>query len=255
MTIQHIANPKEDLFMDNDFMSVKESIKKDVENRIQPLPVSPEYLDVKISVETELYVSYIDSFFDVIASTVPRDLPMTKEDFTNYVTTIVYSRVCWVNRKVGQYVVHPSVKLAVPSFISVVLANVGLASDMKLGVSLTPIMDKPKTLLSEAQLVGISNILLSLTNSGFVFGTGYARDKYGSWDFMAMQIVIEKTQGDDESVKGRSQVLRHDSESHPVYAVMASVLIVSNLATVLSPRVRYGFVDGMKAEILGLVRH
>ena len=231
-----------------DFMSVSESIKKDVENRIQPLPVSPEYLDVKISVQTDLYISYIDSFFDVIASTVPRDLPMTKEDFTNYVTTIVYSRVCWVNRKVGQYIVHPSVKLAVPSFISVVLANIGLASDSKLGVSLTPVMDKPEVLLSESELVGISNILSSLTNSGFVFGTGYARDKYGSWDFMAMQIVIDKA-------SGRSQVLRHDSESHPVYAVMASVLIVSNLATVLSPRVRYGFVDGMKAEILGLVRH
>lgn len=220
---------------------VFEKLKKSVSARIQPMPENAVVVNVKVSVEHEIFGIVSQAFIDTANSDLPRDIGVTSDEFKNYLVTLVWSRVCWINRK-DRYIVHPTDKINVPSIFSLVLANVGLAQDEKLGVYLEPIMDKPKNLLSKEEMIVISLKLSKLSDRGYIFGLGFPRDRYGSWDFMAMQVVEGK-------------VLRHDSEAHPVYAVISSMLLKGNLATILVPRVMYGFSVQMEQEILSLIRH
>lgn len=150
-------------------------------------------------------------------------MPFTKEKFVQYCTTIVVSRIQYVLNK--KPIVYPTDHIMVPSFLMNIIMQIGIAQDLKLGLSVRPAEPEEVSTLAIEEIRKISFYLEAL--KGYEGGFGYPRDKAGSWDLMTMQLIDNEIQ-------------RHDAEAHPVYALMASVIGPKLIESVLSPLVRYG---------------
>lgn len=148
----------------------------------------------------------------------------TKEEFLQYCKTMVYSRISWVLGNKPH--VHPTEHIMVPSFLMNIIMQIGVATNLPLGITV-----EPSDIPSDFELMPISEmrkISMRLENlSGYEGGFGYPRDKSGAWEFMTMTLV-------------NSDIMRHDADAHPVYALMASVVGPKLIETVLSPIVTYG---------------
>lgn len=117
------------------------------------------------------------------------------------------------------------------------LDNIGRAVDQDLGVELLPCaVEAP---LTREEVEAISGKLKVLSSYGFEYGIGFSRDRHGSWDFMAMTLID-------------GEIRRHNQESHPVYALLASTLGIKGVEAVLSPRVTYGNEKHLSSVVRGL---
>lgn len=153
---------------------------------------------------------------------------LTKADFFKYCNTLLKTRVDWVNGTRALF--HPATPIAVPSFLSLLMSNIGLAEDYERGIVLYP-QYSPKDVFVEKEMLSISALLHGLSQSfRYEVASGYKRDKMGSWELMAMQLI-------------GGVIVSDDNKAHPVYATMCSVLGLKMLEEVLLPRVRYADVN------------
>jgi len=152
---------------------------------------------------------------------------------TRYLTTLLDIRCKYVSGH--RTLVAPRSTIYVPAFFSVILENVGMAADSSLGIELKPVFDCGDP-MDEEELHKTSSILRALTKLGLHCASQMPRDRKGSWDFMAMQLV-------EDVVK------RHDDRSHPVYAFLSSFLAFKGLETTLFARVSYGHTGKFQSMV------
>lgn len=214
------------------------------EKRICATPVSFETTEVSIQLDAVVLTEYkaeLYASWDQAASMRGFELSFSEEELSKYIDMIIITRVEYTRgRKV---LVKPVDGFAVPSFLSCILSNIGLARNADLGIELVPVVERGQRTVSPNEIdydfmVKISRAIKVLGRIGVEYAEGYTRSRDGSYEFMSMAMI-------DDYVRNVANT------AHPVYALMASVLGVRGIEAVLSPRVNYGSVNHMKT----LVRH
>lgn len=191
--------------------------------------VAPVFLKVQeVTVSFLNEGSLIDKYAEIEYSAIeyayqPSPMPFTKEEFKNYCLNLVLSRIQYVLNK--KPLVYPTDHIMVPSFLMNIIMQIGIAQDLKLGISVKPAEPDSVPAVAIEKMREISFYLEAL--KGYEGGFGYPRDKAGSWDLMTMQLI-------------GNEIQRFDAEAHPVYALMASVIGPKLIESVLSPLVKYG---------------
>lgn len=215
-----------------------QAIEAIAEMNIRPMAARYDVVEVNLHVDSPVLVVYTNELYNELVGLAEMrggEFSVSEEDFTKYVNTIVKARVDYVRHERPLF--GPTERVAIPSFLAVVLANLGIAVDVDKGIELRPSLEiDDSSLLSKDELFKISSVLKRFSSLGFEYSDGYARDRMGSWDFMAMSVIEDN-------------VLRHDKESHPVYALMASTLAIRGIETVLSPRIEYGSVNHLASLV------
>jgi len=195
--------------------------------------------EVSIDLDSPLLLKYIEVEFNYVSS-LSTSVPFTFEQFQQYVTFLVICRVNYVNGV--QTIISPTDRVVVPSFLSLLLGNIGKCFDTKLGIQLTPTIHndvQPSDWIVQNWYV-ISNFLFSLRNSQYQFSLGYERDRNGSYDYMSMHVVLN--------------CVRNESDKpHPAYALMAATLNLTHSRTVFFPRYNYGSVDDLQHFLVQVV--
>lgn len=218
--------------------SSDKAIEAIAEMNVRPIAAQYDVVDVNLNLNSAVLLTYTEELFNELsglASMRGGDFPVAMEDFKKYVNTLVKARVDYTNNKRPLF--GPTERIAIPSFLSVVLANVGVAVDVDRGIELRPVVDSSDdSFLSKEELLKISGMLKRFSSLGFEYSDGYLRDRKGSWEFMAMTIIEDK-------------VMRDNKESHPVYALLASTLAIRGVETVLSPRIEYGNINHLTSLI------
>lgn len=209
------------------------------EKLVRPIPSEYTVTPVSIHLDAPVLTEYCEALFTSLnftwCSRGGSEMPISLDELQAYVATLVKTRVDYVNG--DRPLFSPMERIVVPSFLSCVLQNVGVAVDVDLGVELRPVItEEPTPFLAKENMLVISRQLRGFQNMGFDFAEGYSRDRSGSWDFMAMAVV-------------EGEVLRHDKSAHGVYALLASTLSIRGVETVLSPRVNYGSVSHFRSLI------
>lgn len=213
-------------------------LKTFVEGRIATAPVSYDRNEVIIDLDARVLSVYkreLFSAWDAAANFVGRVLPFTQEDLSRYIDMLVLTRIDYVNGK--RVDVKPTDGVVVPSFLSLILSNVGLAKNTELGIELYPVCHSDLNIDVEFMLEMSRKIRL-MSNYGIEYAEGYTRSRDGSYDFMSMSLVSD-------------YVRNAANTAHPVYALLACTLGIHGIETVLSPRINYGSVSHMTS----LVRH
>lgn len=176
-------------------------------------------------------------------------LNFSVEEYKQFCRTFVIERTKWVN---GVSCIHPKTPgMYIPAFISVILLNIGQATDYSLGIQLTPEIPKDKNSMDIKQIQRISSTLKNI--QGFDGSTEMPQDKSGCFDFMSMQLVQTKISQGETSVT-LNEVQHHNADSHPVYAFLSSVVGTKLVTTAiegaeksqiygLDAMVRYGNTD------------
>lgn len=209
---------------------MSKSIYHDAAKACVPAPISYEKVGVKIDLLSHLLELYSKELYAQLENVVMSHggkLSFSSEDFLRYNRTLVKARVDYVNN--DRPMLRPNDRVVVPAFMSEVLANLGLVSDMGIGVDLFPVYGtiEPTDILNEEKALSVSNALALLANYGFEFALALPRDKSGSWEFMTMFMVND-------------HIVAPKNDAHAVYAVLASVLEMQLLTSVYAPRVTYG---------------
>lgn len=197
------------------------------EQNVAPHYVEAQTIGVEFFNEGNLIEEYCNVEFQAIQYALEKangKVDFSKEEFLLYCKTMVYSRISWVlNQKPT---VHPTEHIMVPSFLMNIIMQIGIASDLSLGITVEP-ANTPKD-FSPMPMEKMRRISMRLESlSGYEGGFGYPRDKTGAWDFMTMTLI-------------NNDIRRHDANAHPVYAMMASVVGPKLITSVLSPIVNYG---------------
>jgi len=154
-----------------------------------------------------------------------------EDRFRLYLETILASRIAHCRGE--RTILRPTDRVNVPSFFSAAITQIGRVDLSADGVTLIPQLRRAQgaqALLLPAECFAISNALAVLERFGFTFADGYDRDRYGSEEFMTLELVA-------------NQVLGDRRDRHPVYAVFAAVLGNSGLQSVLRGRRRYGDIN------------
>lgn len=146
------------------------------------------------------------------------DLPSV-EMMEGYLYTLLALRVLHVSGhppRIGKADYRGVVRTAmVPSFVSVIFVNLGIACDPENGITFRPYIDvKVDHVLSPEQMNEFSSILRSFESYGLAIVQGLPKDLSGDIAFMAMQ-WLDTPQG--------VGVCSYRKD-HPVFAVMASVI-------------------------------
>lgn len=213
-------------------------LKAFAEARITKTPLQYDRVKVTVDLNCKVLDAYKRELFSewqIAVNQAGRELPFTAEELNRYIDGLVCLRVDYVN---GHRVsVMPTDGIAVPSFLSLILSNLGLARDTSMGVELYPEVEQPYTVDPDF-MWKISRMIRLITNLGIEYAEGYLRSRDGSFEFMSMTLL-----GD--------YVRTWTKESHPVYALLASVVGLRGIEAVLSPRIVYGMVDHMSS----LIRH
>lgn len=208
------------------------------EKRIAQQPVSFDSHEVIINLDAVVLSEYKQELFlawDAAAAMRGVSLPFTESDLASYINQLVVLRVKYVN---GERVAYgPTDKICVPSFLSLVLSNVGKVSNVDYGLELFPVVANAPTVDSDF-IMKMSRYIRALSGLGIEYAEGYARNKEGSYEFMSMTLI-------DGYVRNPNKA------PHPVFALMASTLGVRGIEAVLSPRINYGSESHMRM----LVRH
>lgn len=183
----------------------------------------------------------IDQFAKVEYSAINAEVTRTggvvtfsENDFVLFCRQAVITRVHWVLGE--KYLTHPNDKIMIPSFLMNIIMQIGLAYEVRLGITLKPKAGL-KDVLTIDKVREISFFLRSIKS--YDGGLGYLKDKTGVWDFMSMTLV-------------NNQIQRYNADAHPVFALMASVVGPKLVQSVLSPLVRYGdmnFFEGLLWEL------
>jgi hypothetical protein len=189
-------------------------------------PRSYDVVEVTVNLESQVLSNYTQALFENLENAVVSrggQLTFSNEELLEYVQSLIAARIGYVTHT--DITVRPMDNVCVPSYIAVLLSNIGKAVDHGLGVELVPA--SVKSPLTKDEIISFSRKLVSLSNFGFEYSDGYSRDKFGSWDFMAMTLIED-------------EVLRHDNVAHPVYALLAATVGLKGVESALSPRVTYG---------------
>lgn len=216
------------------------SVEKFAEGQLSVAPYEYTVQEVEVNLDSEVLSAYVNELFSNLQFAVESrggSVPFTHDELLNYIKALIASRIAYTRGEGGRKMVGPTSHVAVPSYISVLLDNIGRAVDQDLGVELLPsAVESPLTL---EEVTAMSGKLKVLGHYGFEYGTGFSRDRHGSWDFMAMTLVD-------------GEIRRHNQESHPVYALLASTLSLKGVEAVLSPRVTYGNERHLSSVVRGL---
>lgn len=226
--------------MDNKF---EEVYRKVAETNVQPFPNTQQTIKVELCGDGSLMDKFAAVEYSAIQAHIQSKggmIPFDDDKFKRYCRTYIQSRVGWSTGK--PYIIHPLEKVICPAFISTVCMNIGIAVDVSLGITLTPVMKEtgatiPEGASREETLIAMYDVLsldevkaisLFLRSIPEYHGSlGYLKDKSGIFDFMSMQLID-------------GIISHHDAKAHPVYALMASVVGPHLVASALSPLVRYG---------------
>lgn len=213
-------------------------LKAFADARIAKSPVAFDRVSVSVNLNAKVLTEYKRELFaewQLAAQVLGRTLNFTEDDLNRYIDQIIAVRVMYVN---GQRVaITPTDNLAIPSFLSLVLSNLGLARDNTYGIELYPVLEQSVDIDPEF-LRSMSRNVRILSHIGVEYADGYSRSRDGSYEFMSMTLVD-------------SYVRTWTKDSHPVYALLASTVGLRGIEAVLSPRINYGSEEHM----VSLVRH
>lgn len=205
-----------------------EDIYRKVVSQVSPTHV--EWTEVPVNVMTDgcLIEEYAKVEYQAIVNKLALSggiVRVSEEEFINFCKTLVYARICWVN---GTKFMHPNTPgILVPAFLSLVIQNIGRASNIALGLALTPVVPE-FTPMSVTEIQKISAFLKSIP--GYEGATALPKDKEGCFEFMSMQLI-------------GTAIRTYTPETHPVYALMASIIGPHYIESVLNPRVYYGDIN------------
>lgn len=215
-------------------------LKDFVEGRIVATPVSFDRTEVVIDLDAQILSEYKRELFaswNQAVAIMGIDLDFTEGDLSKYIDMLVVLRVDYVNGK--RVSVKPTDGVVVPSFLSLILSNVGLARNPDLGIEVYPVVLQAETTPIDADFLwAMSRKIRVLSHAGIEYADGYTRSRDGSYEFMSMTLI-------------EAYVRNATNTVHPVYALMAGTLGVRGIETVLSPRINYGSENHLRS----LVRH
>lgn len=243
--------------MRNNESSFEQKLKKLTEGA-NPVPQQWQTFEVEFTSTGSLLKDYVREEYATIMMLCRRnfmmEVPFSEDHFFAYNCWCIQQRIDWVNGKKPSW--YPTDRKAFPAFISVICQNIGKVTDPESGIILTPkfgdLCDFTKVakigqdeVTQETNRDGeiichcfdsedadtISRFLKSL--GGYQCADGYLKDKDGVADFMLMQVIS-------------GEVLSIKSKSHPVYALMASVVGAKLVAASLNPMMKYADVDTLK---------
>jgi len=226
----------------------------DVANkRLRPMPRDFTTLEVSLDLTGKVLSTYIEelyvAFESELATQSAHQMLFTLQELTDYAWILVYERVAYV-RGDQRPRLQFNDAISVPAFLSVVLAQLGRAEEPSLGLVLIPSLPSQITVTKDSWTVKtvepsvarvrdvtwfmrMSKLLTTFSKFGFEYAYGYDRAKSGSFEFMAMSVLED-------------HVMHHTDSTHPVYALLASVLSLRGAESALSPRVDYGDVNEMR---------
>lgn len=228
--------------VNRDTFTVMADLRKAAEQLIAPMADSFDVVHVAMSVTDGVLQDYLRALYNEIqtsASLTGGVVPFTEDDFIAYGRTMVKARIDWVNGSNPQF--HPADRIAIPSYLTVVLENIGRATNIDLGLELVPVYQDDGRTLTKEEVQRISNQLKVLGQRGLEYSDGFARDKAGSYDFMTMSVV-------NNMLKAPSK------DAHPVYALLAASVGSRMVEDTLSPRVTYGSMDHLRSLVRNLAR-
>lgn len=222
------------------------NIKKIASEQLSALPMSYDRHEVTVDLGAKVLTAYKRELFtswSMATQIRGVNMPFSEEELGLYIDYLVVLRVDYVNGKRVKF--PPTSGIAVPSFLSCVLSNLGMVKNLDLGLELYPTIDPASlerlTLSSEEYetfMFRLSGAIKALANLGIEYADGYLRSRDGSYEFMSMALV-------DGFIRNVSK------EPHPVFALLASTLGVRGIEAVLSPRINYG----TESHMVSLVRH
>jgi hypothetical protein len=205
---------------------------------VAPVPIGYEEHVVYIDLDSPIFATYSNALYANLTQKV--DAHGGRLDFTalqlfSYLQFLVVLRVMWVNG-IGGWT-HPAERLAVPPYMTLLLASIGIVSEPRLGLELKPGLcfaglDVPnlrefQSTFPKEDAYRFSNILKGLSTLGLDYAEGFPTDKRGSWEFMTF--VVQN-----------NVVTRYDATAHPGLAVCAATMNLRGAESVLLPRVSYG---------------
>jgi hypothetical protein len=211
--------------------SLDEETLRIVEGSVVQEPVDFQIIEVFHDITNPLFAELVHQYFVSFSSTVLArggTLAFDETRLRAYFETILASRIA--HCRGDRTILRPTDRMNVPSFFSAAITQIGRVDLSADGITLIPQLRRApdaKPLLQPAEVFVISNALAVLERFGFTFADGYDRDRYGSEEFMTLELIANQVIGD-----------RRDR--HPVYAVFAAVLGNSGLQSVLRGRRRYG---------------
>lgn len=163
-------------------------------------------------------------------------LSLTSKMFHDYCYTLVYHRCVYCNTHDRDYVKYTN--LTHPHIIGVMIAGIGKATNVSIGLSIKPAVPRSKDgLLSEEEMFNVDRQLRSLSATfGLSFGTELIRDKLGDFKIMSFSWL------EDNSIRSR------DDSSHPTQALIAMLAGINLAESVLVPRITY--ISSDRIELL-----
>lgn len=188
------------------------SVLEGFEGAIAPFPANIETVDVVVFGESSPFRSYIDEVVEHLSSVAygaRYNLMPDAEELKNYMFTIVADRV---HRTGGQHkrvvIRNPRQVINVPAFLNIMIRHIGLVDISEQGVTLRPVLKqeltevnpfevdengKPKkaefTLLTEEQMLRVSQRIGHLARHGVVFAEGLPREIEGDFEVMTMEMI------------------------------------------------------------------
>lgn len=208
-----------------------------VEKSVSAMPAKFDEVEVVINPKSKTFVAYTDELYANITMAISMKggvFNVTHEEFVKYCENLISLRVSYVRKERISF--GPTERIVVPSFLSLILSNIGIARHVDYGIELVPKIEQVEK-LTDVEMRRISNSLKLLKGMGFEYAEGYARDREGSLEFMTFALID-------------GMVYSISKDSHPVYALLACTLGIRGIEGVLSPRVSYG----MEEHLLSLVR-
>jgi len=170
---------------------------------------------------------------------------LTSEDILNYLKTLVWMRVNYVNRvrlKNGENWDVLYHQLAVPSLMYQILICLGKVRDNEFNIEFIPTTTLSESeILSAAEMSVISDLMVRLHQNGLNCVFGMPKEREGELGFMALQHVSNTVVG-----------YRKD---HPVYGFLASFFCQESLNEITGQMMRivYGYEADYKFRVAALV--
>lgn len=202
-----------------------------------PHAIKYDVISVKMNPNQGTLVKYAHALWCEIQSRVfSSQFTLTQEKLTMYFSTLLQRRIDYVNGKR-----YPDGLYVIPSFLYVVLENVGIARDMGIGVEMKPEFDSNVQVLEPNDFTEVAQILYTFGRMGFEFAEVMPRDKRGSFEYMSMSLL-------------NNEIVCHVGSSHAVYSLLASMTANTMVNTVLGPRVSYGHFEKFEGLVRTLAR-
>lgn len=243
------------------------SVLEGYEGVIAPFPENIQTVDVTVFGEASPFRSYINEVVEHLTSVAYRvryNLMPTPEELMNYMFTIVADRVHRTGGKHKLVVIrNPRQVINVPAFLNIMIRHIGVVDISEQGVTLRPVLSEdiykgPTTnpfeddsqdaspkfeLLTEADMLRISQRIGHLARHGVVFAEGMPREIEGDFEVMTMELI-----GND--------IRSGDAKAHYTKAVIAGFLGLQGYKRAVGEshfRVKYGDIKTIQALVYTLM--